>query len=224
VSLEITIEMSKLQKLCAYCLCPNPETDDHIPPKSFFPKPRPSNMITVPCCENCRKVQSPDDEYFRLAIVSSANVSDKPIAKTIKDAIYRSLTKPNKKGFATTIKKNIFELDAFTESGIYIGKAGGINIDRERIDRVSNRIIRGLFCHEFNHPLPLSYEVYNHFSQTGFEEELKSIKNIRFVEPRKIGKVFSYTYSMTDEDPLSGVWLQEFYGAFQFIGFTRSIS
>jgi len=39
--------------ICVYCGKKLPLTKDHIPPKNLYSKPRPSNLITVPCCEKC---------------------------------------------------------------------------------------------------------------------------------------------------------------------------
>ena len=177
-------------------------------------------MITVPCCEKCRKEQSKDDEYFRLAIVSSSNVSERESAKQVLESIHRSLRKPGKLGFARLINESLFETEVHTNAGIYLGKAGGIQIKKKRIDRVAERIIRGLFYHEFGHPLPQNYQVTNQFSQTGFLNVAKIMKEVRFPEPREIGRVFWYTFAMTKEDPYSGVWLQVYYEGLQFLGFT----
>jgi hypothetical protein len=51
---------------CAYCGSTSELTDDHIPPKNLFPKPRPENIITVKACKICVKDTSKDDEYFRM--------------------------------------------------------------------------------------------------------------------------------------------------------------
>src|SRR5437588_11603702 len=55
-------------ELCYLCRRPNPETRDHIPPKGIFEEPRPPNLISVPCCEQCRQGQHDDDEFFRLFV------------------------------------------------------------------------------------------------------------------------------------------------------------
>jgi hypothetical protein len=40
---------------------------DHVPPKGLFPKPRPDNLITVPCCFACNNQHSGFDERLRIA-------------------------------------------------------------------------------------------------------------------------------------------------------------
>ena len=213
------------KNICAYCHTENPETRDHIPPQSFFPRPKPSNLITVPCCEGCRVEQSQDDEYFRLAIVSSSNVSDKQIVQPVMEAIHRSLRKPNKVGFSKLVNESLFEMDVHSKEGIYLGKSGAIKIDKARFDRVAERVIRGLFFHELGFPLPIKYKVTNIYSQFGFQDIEHLLGKVKFEEPRVIGKgVFWYTYAMTDEDPNSGVWLQKYYEGLPFIGFTTDPS
>lgn len=52
-------------------------TDDHVPPKSFFPPPLPTNLITVRCCEKCNNAFSVDDEAFLIWITSAVQSSEK---------------------------------------------------------------------------------------------------------------------------------------------------
>jgi hypothetical protein len=50
-------------------------TRDHVPPANLFPEPRPSNLITVPCCRNCNQSYSLDDEAMRVWLAAAANRS-----------------------------------------------------------------------------------------------------------------------------------------------------
>jgi hypothetical protein len=50
---------------CYLCGDTHSITNDHVPPKGFFPEPRPSNLITVPCCARCNHAFSKDDEAVR---------------------------------------------------------------------------------------------------------------------------------------------------------------
>ena len=43
-------------------------TREHVPPRNLFPEPRPSDLITVPCCGDCNHRAHEDDEYLRLAV------------------------------------------------------------------------------------------------------------------------------------------------------------
>jgi hypothetical protein len=54
---------------CPYCrgeirFCDSER--DHVPPKSLFPKPWPSDMITVRCCPECHDRESVGDELLKF--------------------------------------------------------------------------------------------------------------------------------------------------------------
>lgn len=55
---------------CYLCGSEDQLTRDHIPPQSFFPPPLPKNLITLPCCEECHKPFSLEDEAFRIWVAS----------------------------------------------------------------------------------------------------------------------------------------------------------
>ena len=142
---------------CAYCGRISPVTVDHIPPKNLFPKPRSSNLITVPCCVPCYQGWSKDDEYFRATISSSYRVSAEPLSQGVIDQLLRSVGRSP--GFANLLINSIEEIELVTESGIYLGKEDTFKLDVARIDRVGQRIIRGLFFYEKKFPLPANYQV-----------------------------------------------------------------
>ncbi len=169
--------MSKPKKkvgMCAYCGETGLVTSDHIPPQNLLPKPKPLDLITVPCCESCRVGWSDDDEYFRLAIASSANVSDNPQAQQVHATLLRSMRKPTKAGFAAMVRKSLTQVDLITPAGLYIKTVGGLKIDKRRFTRVADRLIRGLFFHEQGHRVPEGYEVINQGFQFGAHSVLKA--------------------------------------------------
>ena len=74
---------SRKNTKCIYCEENLGLTRDHIPPKELFPNPRPSNLITVPCCERCRSEQSLDDEYFITIVANSGRSQYHPAANKL---------------------------------------------------------------------------------------------------------------------------------------------
>lgn len=50
---------------------------EHVPGKCLFPKPRPTDLITVPACEQCNNGSSLEDEYFldTLALIDEERPS-----------------------------------------------------------------------------------------------------------------------------------------------------
>lgn len=218
---SLVLNHPKKTKQCAYCGETRPVTSDHIPPRNLFPKPRTSNLITVPCCVDCQKGWSKDDEYFRAVILSSAKVSEEALAQGAIDPLLRSVSWSP--GFAHLIIDKIKDIELVTEAGIYVDDAAAaLELDVGRLDRVAQRIIRGLFFHEKKIPLPKNYKVIAKIQQFGLETILDSISEIVFPEPRVIQNgVFSYTFHDTTEDPLSGIWLLLFYNKLPIVGFTR---
>jgi len=214
--------LNKLKKIgqCAYCGCISPVTDDHIPPKNLFPKPRSSNLITVPCCLPCFEGWSKDDEYFRATILASFKTHDMPLAEGVMDSLLRSLKRSP--GFANLLINSIEEIEMVTESGIYLGKQDALKLDGARVNRVSQRIIRGLFLKENKYPLPENYEVVAKVQQFGFESILENLPDIQLEDLRIIQNgVFCYTFCRTNDEPNSGLWLLLFYKHLPIAGFIR---
>lgn len=52
-------------------------TRDHVPPESFYTKPLPSNLITVPACSHCNgRIYSPLDDRMRFYLAAAEGVND----------------------------------------------------------------------------------------------------------------------------------------------------
>lgn len=52
-----------------------------MPPRCFFPDPKPDNLITVPCCRDCNNGKSKDDEAVRAFFAAATDCS--PAGRTI---------------------------------------------------------------------------------------------------------------------------------------------
>ena len=62
---------------CYLCGSTDNLTRDHIPPKGIFPKPRPNDLLTVPCCFDCNNGLSKQDELLRLMVSGAINRNSK---------------------------------------------------------------------------------------------------------------------------------------------------
>ncbi len=69
------------------------------------------------------------------------------------------------------------------------------------------RITRGLFCHEFNYPLPseIAVEVIRYKDFKKFEALLSRMQT------RRLGVQFSYSYMSAPEIETDSVWFYEFH-------------
>lgn len=129
---------------CCYCDKNIATTDNHIPPKNLFPTPKPNNLITVPSCEKCNKGFSKDDEYFRNTICLRDDISQNANIKLIIQTILRSLGRPEARGLQIHFLDSFTRLGQYTPGGLYLGKRGAYHVDLERINRVGERIFKGI--------------------------------------------------------------------------------
>src|SRR5713101_9098895 len=85
---------------CAYCGKRRELTRDHVPPSCLFSKPRPSDLITVPCCGPCNGELSKHDEYFRIAITTGIDAIRFPKENLNSVRAINNLTRPSSQRFA----------------------------------------------------------------------------------------------------------------------------
>ncbi len=123
---------------CVYCGEHRDVTRDHVPPRCLFSKPRPSDLVIVPCCESCNREFQKHDEYFRIAVTTG--IDNEKFAKESADSVraINSLARPASHRFARSLlEKYEPELARFT-------------FDAQRIEVALYRITRGLFFHHKN--------------------------------------------------------------------------
>ena len=206
--------------VCVYCGADGPLTDDHVPPEALFPKPRPSNLITVRSCLDCNQGASKDDEYFRLMISMRHDTGDHPAVKSILPALYRSLEKPKKRGFRQAVFNSIREINITTASGIYVGKASGYDVDLRRLDRVAARITKGLYFHELGMRVPETFQVKAHcldgfdWIDSALNAQLFNMlgRVLDSTSPRVLGEnVFAYWFQPAIDNSMASLWVLKFY-------------
>lgn len=212
---------------CVYCGKPEPKTVDHIPPACLFPSPRPSDLITVPCCLDCNNDASKDDEYFRMMLVMRRDATHPAIPKLL-DVVHRGLGKPNKKGMLHGLLQSMRSVSVKTPGGLHLGHTGGYDVDLIRLGRVTDRVVKGLFFKEFGKPLPCTHEVRS-FAESGLtkiDQDMRlivgqTIKALVSKSPNVIGEgVFEYWFQATPDDPATTAWLLRFYNIEWFLCFT----
>jgi len=210
---------------CIYCGISEGRTRDHIPPKNLFPKPRPANLVTVPCCQTCRRGQSLDDEYFTRMVTMRRDVAEHPAAAQVLEAVHRSFTKPKKRRFIQALLQSVHDVEILSPAGLYLGSGPSYQVDLDRLCRVIKRTTLGLYFKEFGVRLPNSHgcQVY---AMDGFSRSDPSLNaNLtRIIEQAVRGKsrvfgekVFTYWVQQVDD---ATVWLHLVYSRVAFLAFT----
>ncbi len=188
-------------------------TNDHVPPRGFFPEPRPSNLITVPCCRRCNKSWELEDEavraFFTLDIarseVGDAIWDNKVIAGTVKrSSAFREYMLARTHNRAIAGPSGIEFLPAF-------------DVPNERVHPFMERITKGLLRHY--------YPLYDYSSSTFTVRHIPATEaNLQSLEKFLGGSnydergegVVRYRYANTDTES-GGFWFYTFYDAVWYL-------
>ena len=205
---------------CAYCGKHGPLTDDHVPPKNLFATPRPSNLITVPCCRSCNQKFQKDDEYFRTVLVLWQETGTHKAAKRLTDGVLRDLKRPEKRRFTRGILQTAKPVSLFTPSGLYIGETGQFEVERLRVHRTAIRIVKGLFFHHRGFRLSDSHKAEIRISPSNNRQ----LELIRTTLPQLSScKVviadgaFCYWFQLSENDKFVSGWVLLFFNYLPFI-------
>lgn len=193
------------RKICYLCGCYSENlTRDHVPPACLFPEPRPSNLITLPCCEDCQREYQRDEEYFRTNISSISDIENNPNARLIWDKAHRSLLRRFKLWREFTSR--LFPIRIQTPSGLYVGIAPAIKIPPERTNKMLRKIAFGLFYYHTQMRVPEEFETKIFFQPK--EILLNLLKKAQY--RRYFENTFSYAGAVA-RDTKSSIWWLCFY-------------
>ena len=133
--------------LCGQKASATPEgklTRDHLPPKNLFLPPRPSDLITLPCCNACNNQAHEDDEYLRLAV--SGYLNNNPIGKRIwrEKAVGSTIRKRRLRKPVDAMAASLKRIALITPEGVE--DAVEVEIKRAPIDRALTRMTKGFLA------------------------------------------------------------------------------
>lgn len=198
---------NRLSDICVICGKNHATTKDHLPPQSMFPKPRPSDLITVPACAKCNNENSELDEVFKVLIGIQAGHGPEG-ERLFLNQTSRTLTHNLRltKGIINAIR----EAEIVTFEGLLVGTAPVIPIDKS-YDIVIERIIRGLHWHHTGHILGDEVDIKVNLHRT----LTKQVYDMTHDWETGIvgGNQFIYKYFVADEAPMASVWVLEFFGS-----------
>ena len=196
---------------CFLCGANGKLTRDHIPPKCLFPKPRPANLFTLPCCLSCNNAASKDDEYLRLATSSLINAL--PVARRSWDRVINSTIKQRRIGeLIDDLRKEIKPVVLNTPAGKL--SAAQFPIQAEPINRSVVRITRGILS--VTHPEVATANLDYAITQID-QFKLDSIKTSGISDGLPCYQLGDGVYTnwrgVSDENHAFGLMVHAFYGA-----------
>lgn len=209
---------------CVYCGAPS-TTKDHVPPKCLFPKPRPNNLVTVPCCSSCNSQASLDDQYFKIMMASRREAQEHPASAALLATLRERFANPKSRGLVTMILNGLHRAEVRSSAGLVIDQGIAYEVDKSRLDAVASRTTKGLFYYERGYSLPSSHAVSSFTDpDLGRVEEdvmLNVAKVIAATEPKVLGGgIFSYRVHFLPSDPDSSFWFYRFFEAIPIISMT----
>jgi hypothetical protein len=211
--------------LCGKTVSQTPEGKlerDHLPPQNLFLEPKPSNLITVPCCKSCNHAQHKDDESFRVVVTGFLNRNaqaerlwnQKTVPRTIK----------NKKGRVRDrideVRKSIRQIGLITPKGLV--EAAELSFARGPIDRVLTRMTKGFLSRLY----PQIDRSLLHFTITPIDQfKLNDPvfemfrKATLFFERGVEGRMAVYRcwFVVDDTYSLRGIWVHMFFDSATFM-------
>ena len=203
----------KKKGLCIYCGKIKEITKDHVPPKGFFPEPRPSDLITVPSCVKCNKDTEKDEDYFRATFMFS-NAGITPAGKKLWNQKLDNMYKKNL-GLRRKIAQDFKKVKLVPSRGLFIRSQTASFPDSARIDNVVCKIVKGLYYHEYNEIIPSSICIAARFVQTQ-EDKNEAFKYELQFGSRSWPGVFEYRFDRTSKKNECIFWLMRFYGCIIF--------
>lgn len=209
-----------MPNLCIYCGNKPGKTRDHIPPQSLFPDPKPLQMVTVPCCEQCNKKYKKDEDVFMAWI----NFGPSGATKTGRSLWNQKLNRTYKKDFGLRkiIANSFKQVSIVTPGGIYLGKKPAITIDPKRLSNVLNKVIRGLFWVEYKERLPKKIPI-DIVKIRKNDKRIKEIISLTRQATTFFENIFEYRHVRLDPNSYESLWIMSFYRQEYFIAIVDEI-
>lgn len=207
----------KLNKVCIYCGKPATRRGDHIPSKNLF-KGIGLTPVIVPSCTSCNKGFSGDEEYFRHIVCMICAEHSFTANYIFETAVKRSMSARPALGLYMLSKMVV--VDLYSPNKIFLGKRTKYDLDEkdhERIFRVIDKYVKGLFFHEYGYVIPSSYKIKNFWITNKLEKTLEeniSNYNVKMIKE----EIFSYGYNKIP-DQADSIWAFAFYGKPLFMSF-----
>lgn len=207
-----------LAERCAYC--PSVAvTRDHVPSRKFFPMPRPSNLITVPACGKCNRDASDDEEYFLTRVLASAEAAASPASDRLTT---ERLSGPLPGRRERTILQFFGEtelVDVHTEGGLYLGHTRRYPVEVARMNRVIEKIVRGLYYHEYRRRVPVEFGVVPMMTPSATLAKSPAFQ-VALMAPSRFrgGDVFEYKIAEVTDCPGAAIVLMAFFRGFVALG------
>lgn len=208
------------RKQCVYCGDSIAQShDDHVPGKQFFPTPQPHDLLTVPACQRCNTHFKPHEDYVR-AVLCTTYAGKSTMGDAVwKQKAQRSLQKD--KGLGKAFWRGVREYRVFSPEDVVHGQRLGLTPEWPRIAVFVEKLVRGLYWHEFVTILPR--ELHIDFPRVFLEDcPMAANPYLALTSPGKTGwpGIFEYRQWRASIHQERSLWLFLFFDTSIFVATT----
>jgi hypothetical protein len=203
---------------CYICGAIERLTDDHIPPKGFFPPEKRKVLLTAPLCCNCHAPLKKTDEAMRVWIAAAAAETSTAAKWIWKHKVMDSTFKRSPKLREYIVEKHLKQMTIETAEGPAV--ANVITMPQGRVIPFIRRLTKG-FLYSFYPDYDYFLDQFNVIYRLP-TPEIESIATelaARLANRSYGDGVFRVWHGLTEDNPKSGAWIFLFYDAVCFICF-----
>ena len=206
----------------ASCSAREATTEDHVVAEGFFDVAPPEGYIKVPSCYPCNNSYSRDEEYFLVAMLAEGTIRSVTANRVLDRLSDDHRTGRRKRtGLALALLERIRPVEVESPGGIYLGSAQAVELDVPRVNRVLEKLVRGLFFHRVGKPLPPEARVSVEIKPSLERLRLPITAMAMSQAPSFLGDVFMYRVFILPGTTDSSSWVLGFYdAAILAVGFT----
>lgn len=213
------------EQRCCLCNIRVADSDEHVPPESWFGEPHPQ-LITVRACEDCNNGSSRDDEYMRAFLCSMDVPEASPSLDQVRQRAVQRLHRPDYPGLLFRLLDNAevtAQLDP--ETGERMIVASALRPEPDRIMKTISKQARAMIYHLTGQILsPATFTMLERLwgLQTQPPEHWEmwtSASAYALANGRTdtVGDVFRYTYCEIQRSACAALLRLEYYGVFPYI-------
>lgn len=197
--------------ICIYC-DNTADTKEHVPAKQLFKGIPESSLITVPSCQKCNREFQADEDFFRQFFAGFLMDRSAKAKEFMNGAVMRSIKR--RPALAQQMFSQMRLVNLYTKSGIYVGRRTMYHVsslDFKRVNSVVEKIIKGLFFHEFKQTIPNGWIIKILWITPKVEKE-QDLANIARTLKWKIikGDTFAYGWEFVP-GTYQSVWILDFF-------------
>ncbi|MGO9992866.1 MAG: hypothetical protein ACLPTF_10205 [Steroidobacteraceae bacterium] len=210
------------QDRCVLCGINAATSREHVPAESFFERPYPPDLITVPACARCNQGSQLDDDYFLAFLVSREIAGTPAVLDTVRDRVYRGLRRPERPG----LHIRLLEASTLVRSGVGTERqrvAVETRSEGERMLRVLRKQARGLAFYLTDRIVPRSTFIgveRTFFLHTRppeyWDHWIKGGEYAMSGRTGQMGDVFRYGYREIERSACVAAMRLEFYRVFSY--------